>query len=191
MKHRIRCALVLAMLVLAPAVPATPTDFNFSGVELSAVMRTIGVLGKFNVLVEPELGTLVVDYHRAKIEPIDALKEAAQVAGGVLQKVNEGSSPIYLVTRTPLPAGLTPPEANGPPTDFSFNDVPVRDVAQTIAVLGKFDFAIGQRAPSKTLRIFLKQVDPAQAFFWVGTVAGYTVERSDKGARPLYTLKAR
>ena len=166
---------------LATTAGATPTDFRFKGVALHSVTATFAVMGKFNVLVGPDIGAMLVDYNRSQIEPVDALGEVAKLTGNALMKVPDSSPPLYLITKAPLTPDLKPPltRLSGTPTDFNFKEVQFRNIAQTIAVLGRFDAMVPHAAGITTAKASLKQVLPTDAMYWIATVAGFIVEYNE------------
>jgi hypothetical protein len=178
--------------MLASAVGATPSDFQFTQVELISAIETTAILGHFNVLVAPELQRLKMDYARQGVEPIEALGELARAAGATVTEIKDAASPLWVVTKAALPAGIaTPVSAGGTPTDFSFKDVQMPSIVKTMAVLGRFGVACGPGVEAIRLSVNLKQVECTQALFWVATICGLDIQRSDASAQPLYTLTAR
>ena len=184
--RKLALGLVLALTGAAHA----QVDFNFTDVELGNVVQTMAVMGRFNVLVAPDLLAQKLTYSRKSVQPEEALKEVTGLAGATLATADKTATPLYLMTKAALPPGLAAPESgSGLPTDFNFKLVDLQGVAATIGVLGKFDVGVPADVQHLKVSASLRQIEPRQALFWVATVAGLKVEESASGGRTLFTLK--
>lgn len=96
-------ALAAAVLLLLPGgLLATPTDFNFKDVELSAIFQTIAVLGKFNVIIDPQVARAKMVVALKQVEPLDALFLIARIQELKVKRVKweEGSTTVtYAIAR--------------------------------------------------------------------------------------------
>lgn len=70
MRNPIACA--VALFLSMAAARAVPTDLNFKDVDLHDIFQTIAVLGKFNVIVDPQVRSKMTVQLR-QTEPMDAL----------------------------------------------------------------------------------------------------------------------
>src|SRR5262249_24723494 len=95
-------ALVLAAALVAPPVLACPTDFNFKDVELANIFQTIAVLGKFNVIVVPEVARTKAVVSLRQVEPLDGPYDVAKMNGLQAAKVrhDEGTTATTYVVGT-------------------------------------------------------------------------------------------
>lgn len=82
---------VACVCMMTRMAPATPVDFSFKpGTELARVLETVGVMGKFNVLVLPGAGPLRTTYSARLVEPEEALKLLAAAHGLAAHKLPAG-----------------------------------------------------------------------------------------------------
>src|SRR5690606_38772657 len=81
-------------LFMPCAAHATPTDFNFRDVELSKIFETIAVLGKFNVIVDPQVARAKMAVSLKQVEPLDALFLVSRIQELKVKRVKweEGST---------------------------------------------------------------------------------------------------
>jgi hypothetical protein len=141
-------ALLFAVSLGVQLAEATPSDFNFTAVPVVMVTQTIATLGKFNVLVAPELQEKALDYSRRGVEPVEALEDVAKAVGGSLMEVKGTAARLFVLTATPLAGDVEAPAgaaSDGSLTDFSFKSTQLKNIVQTMAVLGKFTVLGGDR----------------------------------------------
>lgn len=76
-----RCVPVLVLALILAPLPArsTPTDFSFKDVELSNIFQTIAVLGRFNVIIDPQVSRAKMTVLLKQLEPLDALYAIATI----------------------------------------------------------------------------------------------------------------
>jgi hypothetical protein len=94
-------ALVMILGITSPAA-ATPTDFNFKDVEISEIFQTVAVLGKFNVIVDPQCARAKMNVSLKQVEPLDALFAIAKMQELHVKRIRweEGSTTVtYAIGR--------------------------------------------------------------------------------------------
>lgn len=103
MRTCVSLVLVLALLAGLPGpVRATPTNFQFDDVELGSVFQTIAVLGRFNVIIDPQVARAKMRVILKDVEPLDAMFLIARIQELRVKRVRweEGSTAVsYAIGR--------------------------------------------------------------------------------------------
>lgn len=168
------------VLLVASVGIGRAADFEFSNLGLNEIATTIATIGKFNVMVSPELGA-ALSYSRQGIEPYDALVEVAKQADVKVTKIAGMATDSYVLSKHDLPGDLNTPAATEGafPTDFNFKDVEVSAVVSTFAVLGKFQAGVAEPIASRKVTLRLQQVIPNQGFYWLAAMLDARIEETD------------
>ena len=149
----------LAGLFWPRAACATPTDFKFKDVELANIFETIAVLGKFNVIIDPQVARAKMVVALKQVEPLDALFLIARIQELKVKRVKweEGSTTTtYAIGRADkIEKGFE--AANSKTIQLKY--AKAADVAGILAKgLGK-DVNVGVEKDDRTNRLLLKGTD--------------------------------
>lgn len=160
MTIRRRMLRVLAWGCLALLMPfaahATPTDFNFKDVELANIFQTIAVLGKFNVIIDPQVARAKMVVSLKQVEPLDALFLVSKIQELKVKRVKweEGSTTTTYAIGRPDKIEKSFEQANSRTVQLKY--AKAEDVAGILAKgLGK-DVNIGVERDPRTNRLLLK-----------------------------------
>lgn len=141
---------------LPTAVRATPTDFNFKDVELANIFQTIAVLGKFNVIIDPQVARAKMVVALKQVEPLDALFLVARIQELKVKRVKweEGSTTTTYAIGRPDKIEKGFEQANSRTIQLKY--AKAEDVAGILQKgLGK-DVNVGVERDARTNRLLLK-----------------------------------